>query len=39
MTDFDRVWVESIAGHPVTDEEAREFLIEFNEWIDLHENS
>lgn len=39
MTDFDREWVESIAGHPVTDEEAREFLFEFNEWIDLHENS
>ena len=23
MTDFDREWVESIAGHPVTDDEVR----------------
>lgn len=39
MTDFDREWVESIAGRPVTDDEVREFLVEFNAWIDLHENS
>lgn len=39
MTDFDREWVESIAGRPVTDDEVREFLVEFNVWIDLHENS
>ncbi len=34
ITDFDREWVESIAGCPVSDEEAAEFLRDFNSWMD-----
>jgi len=32
ITDFNREWVESIAGREVTDEEILEFLRELNEY-------
>ena len=36
MTDMDREWVESMAGHPVTDAEAIQFLADFNDWLDQY---
>ena len=37
MTQMDREWVESMAGHEVTDEEALQFLADFNDWLDRYE--
>ena len=34
MTDMDREWVEAMAGHSVSDEEATKFLSDFNDWLD-----
>jgi len=39
ITDFDREWVESIAGCRVSDEEIIEFLRDYNSWIDSVEES
>lgn len=37
MTDMDREWVESMAGHEVSEEEAIQFLSDFNNWLDRYE--
>lgn len=36
MPDWIREWVESIAGQPVTELEANEFLADFNDWLDRY---
>lgn len=36
MTQMDREWVESMAGHEVSDEEAVRFLSDFNDWLDRY---
>ena len=33
---MDREWVESMVGRKVTDEEAQEFLRDFNDWLDRY---
>lgn len=38
MTDMDREWVESMTGHPVTDDEAIQFLADFNDWLDRYQS-
>ena len=34
-----RDWVEEIAGYKVSDEEVVQFLKDYNDWIDAHEQS
>ena len=35
ITDQDRAWVASVAGHPVTDDEVIEFKLEYEAWCAL----
>ena len=36
MTQMDREWVNAMAGHEVSDEEALRFLADFNDWLDRY---
>lgn len=34
-----REWVESVAGQPLTNEEINQFLKDYNDWLDIQEES
>jgi hypothetical protein len=36
---MDREWVNAMAGYEVSDDEALQFLADFNDWLDRYEFS
>lgn len=39
ISEMDREWVASMAGRKVTDQEIKEFLVEWNSWLDSLDDS
>jgi hypothetical protein len=39
LTEFDIAWVENIAGRGVTEEEAMQFKIDYDDWVSTMEEA